>query len=107
MKDKIKVIGILTLLMVCIYFIATNLRAGEMSNIRQINKNFEIITGVITRKSVQKGSHIWVKYMVNGSVYVESDGFLESQKINVGDSVKVKYSIDRPEVMITEFNEYF
>lgn len=107
MKDKIKIFGILTLLMVGIYFIATYLRVGEINNIQQINKNFKITTGVVTKKSVQKGNHIWVKYNVNGNVYVESDGFLESQKVNVGDSVKVKYSIDKPELMITEFNEYF
>ncbi|MEC3875332.1 hypothetical protein [Chryseobacterium salviniae] len=48
-----------------------------------------------------------IKYNVNGNIYVESDGFLESQKVNVGDIIKVKYSIDKPELMITEFNEYF
>lgn len=107
MKDKLKIFCILTLLMACIYFIATNLRIGELDNIQHINKSFKIITGVITKKSVQKGNHIWVKYIVNGNVYIESDGFLESQKVNVGDSVKVKYSINKPELMITEFNEYF
>lgn len=107
MKDKLKVFGILTLLMVSIYFIATYLRVGEINNIQQINKNFKITTGIVTRKSVQKGNHIWVKYNVNGNTYVESDGFLESQKVNVGDIIKVKYSIDKPELMITEFNEHF
>lgn len=107
MKDKIKIFGILTLLMACIYFIATNLRIDEINNIKHINKNFKIVNGVITKKSVQKGNYIWVKYIVNGNIYVESDGFLESQKVDIGDSIKVKYSIDKPELMITEFNEYF
>ncbi|WP_312994646.1 hypothetical protein [Chryseobacterium flavum] len=107
MKDKLKIFGILTLLMVSIYFIATYLRVGEINNIQQINKNFKITTGVVIKKSVQKGNHIWIRYNVNGNIYVESDGFLESQKVNVGDIIKVKYSIDKPELMITEFNEYF
>ncbi|SMP22539.1 hypothetical protein [Chryseobacterium profundimaris] len=66
MKDKLKVLGILTLLMISVYFIATYLRVGEINNIQQINKNFKITTGIVTRKSVQKGNHIWVKYNVNG-----------------------------------------
>ncbi|SEH45608.1 hypothetical protein SAMN05421593_4351 [Chryseobacterium culicis] len=107
MRDKIKIFGILTILLLCIYLFYNYLRESRLREVEYVNKNFNIINGIVTRKSVQKGNHIWVKYKVNGNVYVESDGFLESQKVNVGDSVKVKYSIDKPELMITEFNDYF
>lgn len=107
MKDKIKVFGILTLLMIGIYYIATTLRKERLNNIDFINKDFKITNGIVTRKSVQKGNHLWVKYIVNKKVYIESDGFSEFQKFNVGDSVKIKYSVSKPNLMITQFNDQF
>jgi hypothetical protein len=107
MKDKIKVFGILALLLISIYFIATTLRKNELNNIDFINKDFKITNGIVTRKSVQKGNHLWVKYIVNKKEYIESDGFSEFQKFNVGDSVKIKYSVSKPSLMITQFNDQF
>lgn len=107
MKDKIKVFGILALLMFGIYGIYKFLENLRLNDIEYINKNYKIINGIVVKKSVQKGNSLRVKYRVNGSVYIESDGFLESKKVNIGDSIRVKYSIDKPELMITEFNDYF
>lgn len=107
MKDKIKILSILALLMFGIYYLATTLRKNELKNIEFINKDFKITNGVVTRKSVQKGNHLWVKYIVDKKEYIESDGFSESQRFNIGDSVKVKYSTSRPKLMITQFNDHF
>lgn len=107
MKDKIKIFSILTLLMFGIYFIYKYLEKRRLVDIEYINKDFKIINGLVTRKSVQKGNHLWVKYIVDKKEYIESDGFSESQRFNVGDSVKVKYSTSRPKLMITQFNDHF
>lgn len=107
MKDKIKIFGILTILLFGIYFFYTYLRENRLRDIEYINNNFKVTNGIVIRKSIQKGNHIWTKYSVKGRVYIESDGFSESQKVNVGDTIKIKYSIDKPELMITEFNEHF
>ncbi|GAB0155372.1 hypothetical protein CHRYSEOSP005_06330 [Chryseobacterium sp. Alg-005] len=97
----------LAILVLGIYYIATSLRKNELNNIEFINKDFKITQGIVTRKSVQKGNHLWVKYNVDGKEYVNSDGFIWYQKFNVGDTIRVKYSKTKPELMITEFNEYF
>lgn len=107
MIDKLKVFGILALIMFGVYYIATSLRDNELQNIDFINKDFKITKGVVVKKSVQKGNHIRVKYNVNGNQYTGIDGFTSYQKVNVGDSVGVKYSITKPELMITEFNEQY
>ena len=107
MLDKLKVYGLLALVMFGIYYVATSLRDNELKNIDFINKDFKITKGVVIKKSVYKGNHIRVEYNVNGNEYIGIDGFTSYQKVNVGDSVDVKYSITKPELMITEFNEQF
>lgn len=106
-RNQIKVFIILGILLFGIYYIATSIRKNELNNIEFINKDFKITKGIVTRKSVQKGNHLWVKYNVNGIEYIKSDGFIWYQKFSVGDTIRVKYSKTKPELMITEFNEYF
>ncbi|ESU22908.1 hypothetical protein FSS13T_25210 [Flavobacterium saliperosum S13] len=40
-------------------------------------------------------------------MYEESDGFNINDKVEEGDSVYVKYSKSKPELMITEYNDEF
>lgn len=107
MRDKLKVFGVIGLMALGIYFIATNLRQKELENIDFINKNYKITKGIVIKKSVQKGNHIRVKYHVGDKEYVGIDGFTSFQKINVGDTILVKYSVSKPELMISQFNEQF
>ncbi|WP_143161951.1 hypothetical protein [Flavobacterium terrae] len=90
-----------------IYFIATGLRNQELQNIEFIKSDYKITRGIITKKSVTKGRHIRVEYKVGGKLYENSDGFNENDKVQEGDSVDIKYSISKPELMITEFNDEF
>lgn len=107
LKEKICIFLVLLGISSIIYFIATSLTEKRMDDINFINKNFEITRGIITKKSVYKGHHITVKYKVNGKLYEDSDGFDIKKKIEEGDSVFVKYSKTKPELMITEFNEKY
>ena len=107
MIDKLKAYGLKALVVLGVYYIAITGREKELQNIKFINTDFKITKGVVIKKSLQKGNHIWVKYNVNGNYYEDSDGFTDYQKVKVGDSVDVKYSATKPELMITEFNEYF
>ena len=106
-KEKFYIFLTILCLSSIIYFIATGLRNKELENINYINQNFIVTKGIITKKSVHKGRHIRVKYIVNGKLYEDSDGFNENDKIEEGDSVFVKYSKTNPELMITEFNEKY
>ncbi|BAP29362.1 hypothetical protein H5J24_21490 [Chryseobacterium capnotolerans] len=107
MKDKLKVFATIAVLMLGIYFIATTIRKNVLEDIDYVNQDYEITNGIVTKKSTYKGNNVWVKYTVNGTEYIESDGFSESENFKVGDTVKVKYSKTKPELMITQFNDQF
>ena len=80
---------------------------AQVTEISFINQNFETTRGIITKKSVYKGHNIRVKYKVNGIIYENSDGFNVNDNIQEGDSINLKYSKTKPELMITEFNEEY
>ncbi|CAN1553293.1 hypothetical protein MCETHM1_02268 [Flavobacteriaceae bacterium] len=106
-KEKIYIFLIILGMSSIIYFIATGLRNQELQNIEFIKRDYKITRGIITKKSVHKGRHITVEYIVEGKMYKDSDGFNENDKIQEGDSVYVKYSKSKPELMITEFNDEY
>jgi ribosomal 50S subunit-recycling heat shock protein len=107
MKDKFKVFLTLAIVMAGIYFIATKLTDIRDEDIEFINKDYKYSKAVVIKKSVYKGHSIKVKYMVEGKVYTGSDGIDAGNKIKEGDSVDIKFSTTKPELMITEFNEQF
>ncbi|HCN51086.1 MAG TPA: hypothetical protein DIT10_18670 [Chryseobacterium sp.] len=107
MKNKLKIFGIIVALQAVLYLIYTSLRAQRLQEIEDINQDFSITKGVVTRRSTTKGNNVWVKYTVNGVDYVNSDGFYEFQKFKVGDTVKVKYLNTNPDIMITQYNNDF
>lgn len=107
MKDKLKIFGILVVMIGGIYFIATGLRNKRLENIDFIKTDYQTTKGIVTKISTYKGHSIHVKYKVGKYHYISSDGFDIENKIMVGDTIMVKYSTTKPELMITEFNEQF
>jgi hypothetical protein len=107
LKDKIYIFLILLGITSIVYFIAINLTEKRNQEIEYINQNFAITRGIVTKKFLYKGRSIRVKYIVDGKYFVDSDGFNQTDKVEDGDSVTVKYSKSKPELMITEFNDEF
>ncbi|MDM1377330.1 hypothetical protein [Myroides marinus] len=107
MKDKIKVFLSLALVMVGIYFAATKLTDMRDEDVKFINSDYEITKGIVTKKSLYKGHSIKVRYKVGDKFYIVSDGINVDDNISEGDSVTIKYSKTKPELMITQFNEQF
>jgi ribosomal protein S17 len=103
--DKLKLFVCIMIVPTIIYFIATTFRKQRIEEIEFIKKDFIITKGIITKKSTYKGNSIYIKYVVNDKVFSESDGFDEKNNFEEGDSVKIKYSKTKPELMISEFNE--
>ena len=107
LSDKLKLYLCLLIPVVGIYFIATYLRGQRENEIKLINTNYEVTSGIITSKTVYKGKSIQVKYIVNNKTYIGSDGFDDKFNFKVGDSIKLKYSRTNPDFMITEFSEEY
>ncbi|ANF50625.1 hypothetical protein A0O34_08860 [Chryseobacterium glaciei] len=96
-------IGIASFFITLIYLISQ--KRGE--EIQEINNDFSITNGVITKISLYKGHHIDVKFKVNNELVTGSDGMQKSTNKNVGDSIQIKYSNKNPTNFITELNNSF
>jgi hypothetical protein len=107
LSDRLKLYSCILLPLVGIYFIATYLRGQRENEIKLIQTNFAITSGLILSKTTYKGKSIRVKYIVNNKTYIGSDGFDDKFNFKVGDSIKLKYLRTNPEFMITEFNEEY
>lgn len=107
LKEKICIFLVLLVSMSGIYFIATGLAEKRDQEIEFINQDYVIIRGIVTKKSTYKGNSIRVKYNVDGKYFEDSDGFNINDKVKEGDSIFIKYSKSKPELMITEFNDEF
>jgi hypothetical protein len=107
LRDKIYILLVMLGMLSIIYFIATSLRNEELKNIEFIKADYKITRGIITEKHTYKGNSIHVKYKVNEKIYEGIDGFNEIYDFKEGDSVVIKYSTTKPELMLTEFNDKF
>jgi len=106
-KEKICVFLVMVGLVSIVYFIATSLRNERIEEIKFIKADFHTIRGIVTEKHTYKGNSIHVKYKVDGKFYEGIDGFEERYKFDIGDSLYIKYSKTKPELMITEYNSEY
>ena len=107
LRDRIYISLVILGMLSVIYFIATSLRNEELENIEFIKADYKITRGIITEKHTHKGNSIHVRYKVNEKTYEEIDGFNENYDFKEGDSVEIKYSTTKPELMLTEFNDKY
>ncbi len=104
MKGKI----ITSLIVVVVFLLVFNyINKLRVSEVNTINEDFSLSKGIVIDKSVYKGRTIRVKYFINGRQYIGSDGISESDKVMIGDTIAIKYSLRNHELMITQFNEKF
>ena len=106
-KEKICIFLTIIGMVSIVYFIATSLRNEELDNIKFIKSDYKTTRGIIIEKHTHKGNSIHVKYKVNGKVYEEIDGFSEKYNFEEGDSLNLKYSESKPNLMITEYNDEY
>lgn len=102
--NKFKLAFCIIIFPLIIYFVATHFRNQRLKEIDFIKENFEFTKGIITKKSIHKGNSIHVRYIINKKTFEESDGFEEKYNFKEGDSIILKYSKTKPELMITEYN---
>lgn len=97
--------GMLTVL----YLLATYERQQELNDRKFINQDYKITRGIVTKKSTYKGHSIsiTVQYYVNWVFHEESARLKKNDEISEGDSITIKYSRIKPELMMTEFDDEF
>ena len=109
LKEIISIFLVIFTMLTLLYLLATYERQQELNDRKFINKDYKITRGIITKKSVYKGHSISikVKYYVNWIFHEESVRLGENDKISEGDSITIKYSRTKPELMMTEFDDEF
>ncbi|MCW3160626.1 hypothetical protein [Chryseobacterium oryctis] len=93
-------IVMLSLFILFVYYMSNN----RQKEIQEINIDYSFTKGVITRISLYKGHHIFVKFKIGNSIIGGSDGMQKPTNKKVGDSIWIKYSNDNPKSFITELN---
>ncbi|GEO02525.1 hypothetical protein AAE02nite_01890 [Adhaeribacter aerolatus] len=73
-----------------------------------VNRNYEYSKGIITDVKSYKGHSLDVEYIIKGKKYKYSGGWTKNpNNLGEGDSIRFRYSVENPELIITELqNEY-
>ncbi|NRF41033.1 hypothetical protein [Pedobacter foliorum] len=105
--EKLKIVFTLLSITITIglglYWIGVNAEKEQIETSELIKEGFGESKGIITSIKYYKGRSLRVKYTLNNKVYEYSGGWDHNPKrLDVEDSISFKYSIKRPEVLITE-----
>lgn len=97
------IIGIMTGIL---YLMGVKTWNNRLREIKYIKQNFGITKGVVTKKKTYKGHSVSVIYYVEGIFYEGKDGFDKKYEndFDEGDSITIKYSTIKPELIINQFN---
>ncbi|MVT40797.1 hypothetical protein GO495_09425 [Chitinophaga oryziterrae] len=88
-----------------LYLIAINANKAKSDKIEHINKNYGYAKGIIVKKKSYKGHSIEVKYQIGNKEYKYTGGWDNNpNNLGEGDSIKFRYAIDNPELILTELN---
>jgi len=106
--NYIKGLLCITPILIVLYYFVYTQRQERLEEINFINNHPSgYVKGIVTQKSSYKGHSITVTWKINGKVYTGSDGYYEGDSIEQGDSILIKYSKEKPQLMITRFNDSF
>ncbi|MFH6945162.1 hypothetical protein [Flavobacterium sp. FlaQc-50] len=103
-KEYFKLAGVLLGIIAFFVWLCIYLIDEKTDEIQYVKEDYTTSKGIITKMSLYKGKAVRIKYVVNGKVYEESDGMGKKLNKEEGDSIAIKYSNKKPELMISEYN---
>lgn len=112
MNDKLKLVTTVSLITIIVitglYFIAAMANKKKKEKTEIINKRYRYAKGIITDYKSYKGHNICIKYVIDGKAYTYNGGWDHNPKrLLTGDSIKFRYAIDSPALIITELDSGF
>lgn len=89
-----------------LYLMALKSSENRLREIAYIKSDFGIAKALVTAKKTYRGNSLSVRYYVKGIFYEAKDSFDGKYKsaFNEGDSITIKYSALKPELVINQFN---
>ena len=79
---------------------------NRLKEIAFIKQDFGITKGIVTKKKTYKGYSVSLEYYVEGIFHEGKDGFDKKyeNEFEESDSITIKYSRIKPELIINQFN---
>lgn len=103
-KEWFKLFVIISTICFFLYFVISYLNNEEENELKYINSNYSVIKAKIVSKSTYKIWTLTVEYEVENIKYRESCG-VNNNNLKVGDSIWIKYSKTKPNLIIIEIPE--
>ena len=100
-RDYFNLILLFVFIFTFFYLFMNYLSKKNNEEVEFINSNCSFVKAKVVDKTTFKGHFLTVEYEVNGIRYKESDGF-NKKGIEIGDSIIIKYSKVKPELIIIE-----
>lgn len=89
-----------------LYWVSNTAENNKNSRVSHVEGSYRYSKGVITRKHSYKGHSITIKYKIDDLEHEYTGGWDNNpQNLGIGDSILFKYSINNPELIITELEE--
>lgn len=91
-----------------LYWISNKAEKEKNDRVLHVEKKYKYSKGIIVQKHSYKGHSIDVKYRIDNVDYEYTGGWDNNPKnLDVDDSISFKYSIDNPELIITELEDIY
>lgn len=107
LKQYLQFVLTMTVLLGALFLFVRHLTLKRIEEVDEINKDYSLTYGVITKISYHKGKHVSVKFKVNGVSIEGSDAIQKSTNKEKGDSIWIKYWNKNPENFITELHSRY
>lgn len=110
--EKFKLIMFFVLLIAVfvggIYWDSVNVKKENEFRIATVNKDYKYGRGIISSYHSYKGRSLRVKYTINKKDYEYSGGWsINPNNIYEGDSIWFRYSVEDPNLIITELEKAY
>jgi len=91
-----------------LYWFATDVTKRKAAELKQINSGFGYGKGIITGLKSYKGHSIDIRYQIDNKVYEYNGGWdYNPNDLSIGDSIKFRYALDAPELLVTEMEKAY
>jgi hypothetical protein len=101
-KKILYLLILLSIPFIALYFFVNYIQEKQAEKTLLIEKDYTKARGIVIKSSSYKSNSIRVKYLVNGKIYESNAENEENEELVKGDSVTIKYSNTKPELMITD-----
>lgn len=112
MNKKVQIVlfnlGLALAIFGVLYWFGKKWNKDIQERIETVNKDHEFGKGLITELHSYKGHHVEIKYFIKNKEYKFSGGWDKNPNaLEEGDSIRLRYSTVKPELIVSELEDEF